>query len=536
MNRRLGLVVGALIMAAIAFATRQDGLLPDDWTPRPRAVTGEEDAPEQTVDEVDEDADEEPLIAQAPQRHSATPPHRVHGPPRLAEVQSTNESAHGRISGEVRDHLTAAPIANATLTFRHENEDFETHSDGEGRFGFSTPREGVFVLAHAEAPGYFPLTPTLDARMTFRTSAAHSLAAVQLRLHALTPLRVFVHGVDGALVSARVRSVGESTRHASHAVHDVPDGNALVPAAEGTTLEATTLEPPAVGHARVNEASIRSAQLHVHTRPLAPNELALRGQVLSLLGSEPISRVQVDVESESAAGTTLVARLVTGADGHFSCSATAPGPFVLTARAAGFATESRTQVTPAGEVVLLLSEEASIEGRVVDEGGAPVPSFAVFVEAHAGTSERHLRARSDTFDVNGEFRIGGLSSGDYTVSVAASGFAPLTREVRLSRGASARPEDFRLRRGQSLEGIVRGEDDRPLANVLVRVENAIEGTGLPLSAEVQTDDEGFFRVEGLSAGEVRLSLALAGHRPQTMTVRTSDAPVDVTLSEMVDTL
>lgn len=516
-------------MAGIAFATRQDGLLPEDWTPRPRTVT-EGDEPEEPVDEVI--VEELPVIVETPQRQSATPSQRVLGPPPLAEVRSASDSDHGEISGEVRERLTGEPIADAMLTFRHEDELFETHSDSEGLFRFAAPREGAFVLALTEAQGYFPLTSTLDEGTTFFTSRAQRLGAVQVRLAAVTPLRVLVHGTDGAMVSARVRIVGERATLASNALYDAPDGDALVPAAEGTTLEATTGDPQTVGHARVRASSTLTGVLHVHTHSVAANDSALRGQVLSLLGSEPISGAQVDVESESAEGTTRVARLVTDEEGHFVYEGSAPGPFSLTARATGFAMESRTQPTRDTSAVLLLSEEASVEGRVVDAEGAPIPSFVVFAEAHVGTLERRLRGRSDTFDARGEFRLGGLSSGGYTISVAAEGYAPLTQEVHLSRGASARPQDFRLLRGVALEGFVRGNDGAPLAGVHVRTESAIAGTGLPISADVQSNSEGVFHIEGLSAGQIRLTFALPGHHPRAITAQSSDARVEVTLNEV----
>lgn len=524
----MGLAAGVVTMAALAFALRQDGLLPSDWTPRPRSVEeGADDEEEILAEEVEV----EPPIVEAPRRQSATPARRVHGPPALAEVQPAGDSAHGEIHGEVRDHVTSALIADATLTFRHEDEDFEIRSDGEGRFRFTAPREGVFVLDRAEAQGYFPLTSALDERMTFHTSTAHTLGAVVLRLHAVAPLRVFVHGANAALVSGSVRSVGERASFATYGRYEVPNGDALVPAPEGSTLEATTREPPALGHALVSASSTLTGVLHVHTRPLVPNDQPLRGQVLSLQGSEPLSGAHIDVVSEEG---IRVARIVTGDSGRFAYHGPAPGPFSLTARADGYAAESRAQATRAGETVLLLSEEAGVEGRVVDADGAPVPSFAVFVEAHTSTLERRLSARSDTFDVGGAFRIGGLSSGGYTVSVAADGFAPITREVRLSRGDVARPEDFRLRRGGVLEGVVRGDNGLPLANVHIRAESAIEGTGLPLSAEVRSDDEGLFRVEGLSQGEVKLTFAVARHETRIVRAETGSAPADITLNEVAD--
>lgn len=464
-KRRSGLVVGALAMAALAFTLRQDGLLPADWTPRPRSVTDEAD--EETAEE--DSAEDESPIVEAPQRQSATPPHRVLAPLPLADVHGVGDNEEAEVRGEVRDRLSGEPIPNATLTFRHEDEEFETRSDADGRFRLATPTGGEFVLARAEAEGYFSLPSILQEKTTFFTSAAHSLDAVQIRL--------------------------QSTVH-------------------------------------VDASSALNGVIDFPSQGVTPTENVLRGEVLSLLGSEPISGAQIDVETQTAEGATRVTRLITADDGRFAYEDPASGPFLVTARASGFATETRTQHTREA-LVLILNEEAVVESRVVDEEGTPIPSFVVFAEAHVGTLERRLRARSDTFHVRGEFRLGGLSSGSYTISVAADGFAPLTRDVPLARGANARVPDFRLRRGATLGGIVRGEDGSPLADAHVQVESAIEGTGLPVTAEALTDDEGVFRVEGLSPGQVRLTWALVGHHPRTMTVQTSVAHIDLTLHEVV---
>jgi hypothetical protein len=527
-NRRLGMVISVLIMGAIAFSLRQDGLLPEGWTPRPRVNSEEDDDSQETEDEAVDSI--EPVVVELPQRRSATPRRgRLLGPPAPAEVRSASDSVHGQISGRVEDQVTGAPIPNARLTFRREEQLFDARSDDDGHFRFSAPNEGAFTLALAEAEGYFSYVSAFgDGDMVFVTSAEQSIDAVHIRLEAVAALRVLVHGLDGALVSSQIRVLGA----ADGELYDAPVGEAFVRAREDSMLEATSLSPRTLGYARLNASSILTGVLHIHARPVATHDTVLRGQVLSLLGSEPISGAQVEVESETREGNTLIAQLITGEDGHFSYEGDASGPFSVWAQAAGFATESRSRATRDAPVVLLLSEEASVVGRVVDEEGNPIPSFFVFAEAHVGELARHLRAQSGRFDARGEFRLGGLSSGGYTISVAANGYAPLTREVLLSRGDSARLRDFRLRRGAVLNGLVRGANGAALSGVRVLVESAIAGSGLPLSTEVQSNPEGAFRVDGLSPGQVFLTLAGAGHHARIVTAQTGGDRVDITLNEV----
>ena len=531
MNRRLGLVVGVLSMCVIAFASRQNGLLPEGWVPRPRTSPhGEEPDPEESGAEV---VDVDVPAAAAPRRSTGTRRGRLLGAPPLAEVHRIDDAVHGQINGQVLDRVTSEPVPNATLTFRQREQRFEVTSDDQGRFGFSAPREGSFTLEVAQAEGYYPHSSALaDGEMLFVAADGQSIDAVHIRLEAITPVRVFVHGPDGALLPSVVRVLGETDD-----LFEAPMGDVVVRAREDAILEATSRArggPRTLGHGRLSASAILTGALHIHTRPVAPRDTVLRGQVLSLLGSEPLCGARVDVESESSEGSTRVARLIADDEGYFVYAGDAPGPFSIWARAPGSAMESRTRVTRDAQTVLFLSEEASVEGRVLDEAGNPIPSFVVFAEAHVGTLERHLRAEGSTFNAHGDFRLGGLSSGGYTITAAAAGFAPQTRDVLLARGDTARAPDFRLRRGADLDGLVRGAGGAPLAGARVQVESAVEGTGLPLTAEAQTDDQGAFRFEGLSPGRVVLTVAGAGYHPRVIVTQTAGAPIDVTLQALAD--
>jgi len=69
----------------------------------------------------------------------------------------------------------------------------------------------------------------------------------------------------------------------------------------------------------------------------------------------------------------------------------------------------------------------NIYGKVADPQGAVLPGASVTLSGDFGT-------RSTTTDAGGEFRFLSVDYGDYKVTVAISGFAKMTREVRVTTG------------------------------------------------------------------------------------------------------
>ena len=80
--------------------------------------------------------------------------------------------------------------------------------------------------------------------------------------------------------------------------------------------------------------------------------------------------------------------------------------------------------------VAAVAQTATLHGQVADPSGAVIPGAAISLTG--GVAPIHTQSGAD-----GEYAIRGLAPGSYTVSVTASGFAPLTiSDVNLTAGQS----------------------------------------------------------------------------------------------------
>jgi protocatechuate 3,4-dioxygenase beta subunit len=143
-----------------------------------------------------------------------------------------------------------------------------------------------------------------------------------------------------------------------------------------------------------------------------------------------------------------------------------------------------------------------IEGTVRDAAGKPVEKALVMARPASG--DRLERTAITRTDANGRFSLELARGGDYFVRVESPPLAPYTIE---RTSVPADPLAVTLRKGASLEGIVRDSRGKPVAGARVDARSGVRlGTLLaePEAGRVRgtTDAKGGFRLEGL---------AVAGH-------------------------
>ncbi|HYO58844.1 carboxypeptidase regulatory-like domain-containing protein [Archangium sp.] len=222
----------------------------------------------------------------------------------------------------------------------------------------------------------------------------------------------------------------------------------------------------------------------------------------------------VDAEGRPAPGAEVLVSggyhpvvVTTGAGGGFSAEVEA-GPHRVSARRGDEAGALETPVVVAAgrtvrDVRVRLGAGARFEGRVVARrSGAPVEGATVHVSPFGDNGDS---GRAVT-DAQGHYAVGGLAPGAYDVAVTARGFSEL-----LQRGLTVAPGerfllDAKLVGHGVVEGTARDAAGRPLAGVRV-VEGdrwMPEDLGTP-PPEARTNAEGFYRLEGLGTGQVRLS-------------------------------
>ena len=169
----------------------------------------------------------------------------------------------------------------------------------------------------------------------------------------------------------------------------------------------------------------------IAAHPMLAQSSAIVGRVVSDETGEPIrnSRVILGAVGELQQSITL-----SDQDGHFHLLAP-PGRHSVVATKTGFARGSVVAATDGTPAEIRLRRGAAISGRVVDDGGDPVVRALVTVETHGVSSRMVGRA---TTDDRGEYRIGGLAAGFFTVAVSTVG--PILQNVaaRSSGGMQVR--------------------------------------------------------------------------------------------------
>ncbi|MBW2462680.1 MAG: carboxypeptidase regulatory-like domain-containing protein [Deltaproteobacteria bacterium] len=253
-------------------------------------------------------------------------------------------------------------------------------------------------------------------------------------------------------------------------------------------------------------------------------------------GGEPIVGARLTLRIRPVAGADLpdlpsppgaadiILRGVTDDAGHAHFENLPPGRGSLLARAEGRArghlrvslqeTEDEAEdeagsATP--RVQVALGPALRLEGRVLDETGAPVPGAEVEVRpgaredigdisAWAGDGEDDPPWTTHS-DEAGDFAFDDLIEGAQTVTVSADGFDRIARRVSPRRGSDGEPLRIVLRRTAVIMGHVSGSDGEGAAGAQV----VLAGSGVWPPRSTETDSDGAYRFSGVPEGiyEVR---------------------------------
>ena len=286
----------------------------------------------------------------------------------------------------------------------------------------------------------------------------------------------------------------------------------------------------------------------------------LRGRVLSADTGGPVRRAQIrisgpDIGSKSA---------MTDGEGRYEFRDLPAGRFTMSATKAGYVTIQYGQTRPfeSGKAIDLgegqLMEKAdfslprgsAISGRLVDEFGDPVADALVSAMRSAWSGgRRRLQPTGRTAQTNdlGQFRIYGLSPGDYYVSATFragdmvamdiamsavtgagsggptgstpnSGYAPTyfpgtpngseAQKIALTIGQEAQNTDFALLpvKLAKISGTVISSDGKPVEGSMINASpRNSDGAGLMMmGGGARSDKAGNFTISNLSPGEYTL--------------------------------
>ena len=246
---------------------------------------------------------------------------------------------------------------------------------------------------------------------------------------------------------------------------------------------------------------------------VAGEDGAIEGTVLK--NGQPVSGALIDLVHEpvSADAPLRRYRASTGPEGRFSVAHLSAGAYMLQIRSGAWRSAQAVELAPGDRLSLDLEAFAGrLRGRVVTREGVGVAGARVEAvpldDADRAAGDAPFLAEGRT-DPRGQFVLGGLPVGRYTVTVSAPGQPPgryVGAEADLE-GADF-PVEIVLGRGGDVDLRVLDPDERGVTGALVWIEDA-DGLALHHSPYL-TGAAGRLRIEGVPPGNLRVRVQARG--------------------------
>jgi hypothetical protein len=277
----------------------------------------------------------------------------------------------------------------------------------------------------------------------------------------------------------------------------------------------------------------------------------LAGRVVNAENGRPLRRAVVRAMSPEVREGRSVS---TDAEGRWEIKELPAGRFTINVQKGGFVPLAYGQRRPFEQgrpveladgqriekLEIALPKGSVIAGRVVDEFGEPVAGIRVSAMRHRFVQgQRRLMTvpsigSSDTTDDIGQYRLHGLSPGDYYVSAAIgglslevsadrSGYAPTfypgtssmseAQRVSVTTGQELPEINFPLAAAQvaKISGTALTSAGKPMSNAMIMLVSAagMGMSGSPMVGASMTRPDGTFTVSNVAPGEYRLEMMAA---------------------------
>jgi hypothetical protein len=205
-------------------------------------------------------------------------------------------------------------------------------------------------------------------------------------------------------------------------------------------------------------------------------------------------------------------------EGHFRLGPEASGCFVIAHPGSGVPSD-RVQVFAGRDNVVRLNRGGGIDGEIVDERGAPVPSFLLGIESYQGAAKDSapIGLVKSYDDPRGVFTWDSLAPGAYVLTASAEGRPPTrSRSIDVEVGRSSSHVRIVLARGGTLTGrILDGDTRRPLGGASVMFD-ALTMTGANSIRPARSDEAGAYTLEGAPSGLFSIRVSHPGYSSRTV--------------------
>ncbi|MFY1826578.1 carboxypeptidase regulatory-like domain-containing protein [Myxococcus fulvus] len=208
----------------------------------------------------------------------------------------------------------------------------------------------------------------------------------------------------------------------------------------------------------------------------APHEIrlgrrhTLTGQVLS--NGAPVKDVEVLASREKVMEDKPPLRAKTDAQGRFTFEP-GSGHYRLSAEHAGQYARALVELgkTPSSPVTLNLGEALGVEGRVIDDQGAPVAKARVKLKS---TDRSRVEELETLTGPDGRYRAGPVAPGGWDFSLEADGYVDMFRGEERVMSSNMRSQDFTLTRAVSITGRVVDGTGRALAGIKLDLHRIVQ--------------------------------------------------------------
>jgi EmrB/QacA subfamily drug resistance transporter len=249
----------------------------------------------------------------------------------------------------------------------------------------------------------------------------------------------------------------------------------------------------------------------------AAGPAVLRGQVRDGTGA-PVPRTAITLLDNSG---RQLARAVSGTDGTYAVDTAERGSLVLIGAAPGYQPQVATLTlngTPVSHDLVVLPSPGGLAGTVRGGNGEVLPGALV-----VATDQHGDVTASTTTGADGDYRIGDLVPGEYTLSVSAPGHRPAAVPATVSVDTTRC--DIELSVAATLRGRVHTPDGRPLDDARVTL---IDAAGNVIGTRT-TSVDGSYAFTDLSSDQY--TVIASGYPPVAtqVTVDGSHGGVDIQL-------